>query len=104
MTRDCPAGTWHVAPRSGDNLRMESTQTQTQSLSVIEPRDLRFDLSDVPKAWHGGQLSVSLFFDALSVFFPEGERFFVKSVKTFKDDPRVDIRLKAEAAAFCAQE
>jgi predicted metal-dependent hydrolase len=72
--------------------------------TAIEPRDLRFDLSDVPKAWHGGQLSVSVFFDALSVFFPEGERFFVKSVKAFKDDPRVDVGLKAEAAAFCAQE
>jgi uncharacterized protein len=74
------------------------------SLATIEPRDLRFDLADVPKAWHGGQLSVSLFFDALSVFFPEGERFFVKSVKAFKDDPRVNVGLKADAAAFCAQE
>ena len=69
----------------------------------IEPRDVRFDLTDVPKAWHGGQLSVSLFFDALSVFFPVGERFFVKTVKAYRDEID-DVGLKADVAAFCAQE
>lgn len=77
-----------------------------ESTSAIEPRDIRFDLSDVPKAWHSGQMSISVFFDALSVFFPAGERFFVKSVKAFKDDPALahDVGLQADVAAFCAQE
>lgn len=68
-----------------------------------EVRDLRFDLSDVPRFWHGGQRSVTLFFDNLSVFFPAGERFFVASVKAFRNQV-TDEPLQREMDAFCAQE
>ena len=76
-------------------------ETDLMSNTNIEPRDMRFDLSDVPYAWHGGQLSVTLYFDTLSIFFPAGERFFVKSVKQYRDDV-ADPRLLADVAAFCA--
>jgi len=68
-----------------------------------EPRDLRFDLSDVPRFWFGGRKSVTLFMDNLSVFFPAGERFFVASVKAFQDQV-TDPALAAEMKAFCVQE
>ncbi|KAF0162631.1 MAG: metal-dependent hydrolase, partial [Caulobacteraceae bacterium] len=42
-------------------------------------------------------------FDALSPFFPAGERFFVASVKRHKRFAK-DERLRADVAAFCAQE
>lgn len=71
--------------------------------AIPEVRDLRFDLADVPRHWHGGRRSVTLFFDNLSVFFPPGERFFVTAVKTFA--PKLqDEQLRAQAMAFCAQE
>lgn len=73
----------------------------------IEVRNVQFPLgADVPKHWHGGRRSVTLFFNNLSIFFPAGERFFIASVKRYRD--RIDRvnneRLRAEVAAFCAQE
>ncbi len=60
-------------------------------------RNRRFDMSKVPRHWHGGRRAVSAFFDGLSIFFPEGERFFIKSVSHHKkyvkdEDVLRDIR------------
>lgn len=68
-----------------------------------EVRDLRFDLSEVPKDWHGAGRAVTLFYNNLSVFFPAGERFFVASVKAFRKQVP-DGPLEREVEAFCAQE
>lgn len=64
---------------------------------MLPIRNRRFDLDRVPKHWHGGRRAVTAFFDGLSIFFPEGERFFIKSVghhRRFVQDPQVlaDIR------------
>ncbi|WP_257460342.1 metal-dependent hydrolase [Archangium lipolyticum] len=77
--------------------------TEAPRREAPEVRDFRFDLSDVPKYWHGGRRSVTLFFDNLSVFFPAGERFFMASVKAFRNQV-TDEPLKREVDAFCAQE
>jgi uncharacterized protein len=45
--------------------------------------------------WHGGNPFVTHFFNALSIMFPEGERFFVGSVRRFEhrvEDPRLPRR------------
>ena len=71
--------------------------------SDIEVRDYRFPLEAVRRDWHGSGPAVTAYFDQLSVFFPVGERFFVKSVKHFA--PQVTSpALAADVAAFCAQE
>ncbi|MGQ0507606.1 MAG: metal-dependent hydrolase [Myxococcaceae bacterium] len=64
---------------------------------------MRFDLSDVPRHWHGGRKSVTLFYDNLSVFFPLGERFFVASVRAHRPLIRTPA-LAAAADAFTRQE
>ena len=57
----------------------------------------------VPRHWHGGRRSVTAFFDNLSIFFPVGERFFVRSVRAY--ERRVtDASLRAAVRAFCGQE
>jgi len=70
----------------------------------LKIRNLRFDTSAaIPRAWHGGRRSVTTFFDNLSVFFPEGERFFIASVKA--QEARVTSPALREAMrAFCGQE
>lgn len=75
----------------------------TSTPAPIEVRNLRFDLSEVPKHWHGGRRSISIYFDNLSVFFPVGERFFVSTVKAFRGEVR-DPELAEAMAGFCAQE
>lgn len=72
-------------------------------------RNRRFDMSKVPRHWHGGRRAVSAFFDGLSIFFPEGERFFIKSVshhKKYVKDEEVlrDIRGFTGQEAFHTRE
>jgi len=71
---------------------------------AMEVRNLRFDFHlDVPRHWLGGRKSVTTFFDGLSVFFPLGERFFVRSVRAHQPFVQ-DARLHKEVRAFCGQE
>jgi predicted metal-dependent hydrolase len=67
-------------------------------------RNLRFQLDEsIPKYWMGGRKSVSIFLDNLSVFFPAGERFFVKSVRAHQDFVK-DDQLAQEVRGFNGQE
>lgn len=70
---------------------------------ILEVRNLEFAMDEVPRYWHGGRRSVTAFFNNLSIFFPPGERFFIASVRHFRD--RVtDGRLAQEVRDFSAQE
>ena len=57
----------------------------------------------MPRYWHGGGRAVTIFFNNLSIFFPVGERFFIKTVKDHKDYIK-DPKLAQEARTFYAQE
>jgi len=67
-------------------------------------RDLRFNLpADRIRDWHSHGPQVTHFFNALSVFFPVGERFFIASVRNYRD--RVaDPGLKKAVSVFIGQE
>ncbi|GAC1623637.1 MAG: metal-dependent hydrolase [Nevskia sp.] len=67
-------------------------------------RDLHFDLSKTDlKRWNGNGPLVSHYMNALSVFFPEGERFFIHSLRHYRD--RItDPELKKAITAFIGQE
>jgi hypothetical protein len=72
---------------------------------AVPIRPLVFELSAeaVPPTWYGGDRTLSLFWTALSLLFPEGERFFVASVRHYRD--RIDDPvLKDQIAGFMAQE
>lgn len=65
--------------------------------------DFPFDAASVPRTWFRDDLWQSLFMDSLSLVFPDGERFFVDSVKRFAS--KIDEEaLRADALAFAAQE
>jgi predicted metal-dependent hydrolase len=67
-------------------------------------RNLRFEIDErIPQYWHGGRRSLSIFLDNLSVFFPAGERFFVKAVRAHQGFVK-DEGLMQEVRAFCGQE
>lgn len=87
-----------------------ATETRTDSRprggdsSRLEVRNLKFPMAgDVPRHWLGGRKSVTSFFDNLSVFFPEGEKFFIDAIKAHKHLIH-DEQLLKQVAAFCAQE
>ncbi|MGH8455489.1 MAG: metal-dependent hydrolase [Stenotrophobium sp.] len=57
-----------------------------------------FDLDgDIPKYWLDGDAFKSRFFDAMSILFPEGEKFFITCVRDYRDqvtDPRLQVQVK----------
>lgn len=69
----------------------------------IQPRKTNFDVSDVKPLWNGGDPVMTRFFDALSVNFPDGERFFIQSVRNYQDDIS-DPKLRQDIRDFIRQE
>ena len=69
----------------------------------IQPRKPRFDLSDVPVFWNDGDPVLTRFFDALSIHFPDGERFFIQSVRNYQDLV-TDPKLREDIKNFFRQE
>jgi predicted metal-dependent hydrolase len=69
----------------------------------ITPRDRRFGRdAATPRLWHGGRVEATAIYNALSTTFPEGEAFFVESVRTFREG--TPPRLAEEIKAFTTQE
>jgi predicted metal-dependent hydrolase len=69
----------------------------------IKVRRPQFGYPEDKLDWAGDNPVFSRFMEALSMLFPEGERFFVESVNKYKDQI-VDPVLKKQVAAFAAQE
>lgn len=68
----------------------------------IKVRNPKWDYSDIDSLASLGQFS-RLMWNTLSLVFPEGERFFIRSVKRFQDQV-ADPLLQKEIKAFIAQE
>lgn len=70
----------------------------------IIPRNVRFGILDAPQRhWFGGSLHKTALLDALSVFLPEGERYFIRSLKHFA--PMLnDAELAREITGYSVQE
>jgi len=74
--------------------------------SLIDPirRNLKFGLpKDKALTWNPSGLHVTQFYNTLSIFFPAGERFFIQSVRNYREEI-TDERLKAQVSAFIGQE
>ena len=74
--------------------------------NTIVPRqgpDFGFDRDDIPRHWLGGDAFKSRFFDAMSLLFPEGEKFFIACVRDYRDQVK-DPQLAAQVKDFMYQE
>ncbi len=67
-------------------------------------RNLQFGL---PKgkalSWNPAGLHITQFYNTLSIFFPAGERFFIQSVRNYRDQ-LTEPPLKEQISAFIGQE
>lgn len=54
---------------------------------IVPRQGLDFGLNDddIPRHWFGGDAFKTRFFDAMSTLFPDGERFFIYSVRAYRD-------------------
>ncbi|ROU01323.1 metal-dependent hydrolase [Marinobacter sp. R17] len=70
----------------------------------IKPQRMGFEFGDqVPRYWLDNSPFLSHMMNALSVLFPQGEQFFVDSVRYYRDQI-TDPALKKEVAGFIGQE
>ncbi|HSZ11589.1 MAG TPA: metal-dependent hydrolase [Rhizomicrobium sp.] len=77
--------------------------SQTPAGHVIQPRDIAFGRNQTkPRWWLNGDPVATAFYNTMSVTFPPGERFFIDSVRHYKDIPSPE--LQKQIAAFTSQE
>jgi len=70
---------------------------------TITPRDRKFVREERPaRWWNGGNPVATALYNALSATFPEGEAFFVESVRRYRDG--APPKLAGEIKAFTTQE
>jgi hypothetical protein len=70
---------------------------------TITPRDLKVDRNTRnARWWHGGDPVATAYFNSLSAAFPQGETFFIESVRRYRDS--VHGPLREQIAAFVQQE
>lgn len=70
----------------------------------IPPRRMDFTFEgQTPRYWYDNDPFMSLYWTMLSALFPEGEQFFVDSVRHYRDQI-TDPVLKAQIAGFIGQE
>jgi len=81
-----------------------STATANDTQPIVRRANLDFGLEeDIPRHWFGGDAFKSRFFDAMSLLFPEGEKFFIDCVRDYKAEV-TDPELIQEVKDFTFQE
>src|SRR5690606_20731808 len=73
------------------------------SIKPVVRTQLDFKLDEIPRYWFGGDPFLTRMFDALSLTFPDGERYFIQSVRLFRDQI-TDLELQQRVADFIRQE
>lgn len=79
-----------------------NTFTQYQVEPVVRTH-LDFKLDQIPRFWFGGDPFKTRMFDALSLTFPDGERYFIQCVRLYREQI-TDPDLQQKVADFIKQE
>lgn len=82
---------------------MPPSTAPTPTDLTITSRPLNVDRNATSSRWwHGGDPIGTAFFNALSATFPQGETFFIESVRRFRE--QADAKLQEQIATFIQQE
>lgn len=83
---------------------MGTAQSNSPADLAIRLRRPKFEFeAALARDWHGDDAFRTAFFNAMSMLFPLGEKFFIDSVRAYRTDIK-DERLLAEITAFQGQE
>ncbi|TNC83594.1 MAG: metal-dependent hydrolase [Alcanivorax sp.] len=83
---------------------MGSYQANMGLTMEVTPRQMDFDFPDtIPRYWFDDNPYITHFLNALSSVFPEGERFFIETVRYYQDQIE-DPELQKAIRGFIGQE
>lgn len=76
-----------------------------QKVSASFPvRRMDYQFADMPRYWCHNEPSFTHFFTGLSTLFPEGESYFVRSVRALRSNIKNNPQLDKDIGAFIGQE
>jgi predicted metal-dependent hydrolase len=88
---------------NADDGRAEAKARGSDDWDII-PRDIHFDIrGNKQRRWLGNDMTKTVLVDGLSIFLPEGERFFIRSLKHYVSR-LPDRDLAAEINGYAVQE
>ncbi|MEL6177495.1 MAG: metal-dependent hydrolase [Myxococcota bacterium] len=77
---------------------------QPTEAPTLRPRKMDFPFTDaIPRYWVVGSPLLTHMVNGLNLLFPKGERFFIRSVRTYMNEVR-DPELREQVRGFMAQE
>ena len=88
------------------NVQVSPQPTTASPIKASFPvRRMDFDFDHVPHYWANNDAGLTHFMTALSSLFPDGEQFFVDSVRAVRKDPKLAAQtMQKEISAFIGQE
>ena len=80
-----------------------SKETYKESITVRKNLDFGLDSDDIPQYWMAGEPFRTRMMDAVQSTFPDGERYFISTVRAFRDEI-TDPHMRHEVQEFMMQE
>lgn len=84
-------------------MAKQAKRPQKPEQVTIKPQRMDFDFQAVPGHWFDNEPVMTHFLNALSLTFPEGERFFVDSVRALRKKVK-DKKRQEDISGFIGQE
>ncbi|WP_297791335.1 metal-dependent hydrolase [uncultured Marinobacter sp.] len=80
------------------------TTANNQASTSFPVRRMDYEFDDMPKYWCDNEPSLTHYFTGLSTLFPEGESYFVRSVRALRPRAKANKQLDRDIGAFIGQE
>lgn len=80
------------------------TTPNSKASASFPVRRMDYEFDDMPKYWCDNEPSLTHYFTGLSTLFPEGESYFVRSVRALRPLTKSNQQLDREIGAFIGQE
>lgn len=81
---------------------MKTNSTRLPASFPVRRMDYNFE--NTPKYWCANDPAITHYFTGLSTLFPEGESYFVRSVRALREHAKLNEALDREISAFIGQE